>query len=102
MKKGNCGNCMFQGDLRNKQMFCFFDLNWHDMADSCKYWKRYSSNIKKEDRKDLAINLRNSIAEEKRAIVNKRFQIKLLIIGFLAGIISAVIIQCILKKLSIL
>jgi hypothetical protein len=94
----NCGYCNFQGDLKSEKVLCLFDNSWHPVEDSCVNWLEYSYNMNKEDRIHMAIEARRKLDSEESSKKEKKFQIWLLILGFVLGIISTLVTQLIIKK----
>ena len=94
----NCGHCNFQGDLKSKKVLCLIDNSWHSVEDSCLNWLEYSYNMNKENRIQMAIEARRKIDSEKSSKKEKKFQIRLLILSYVLGIVSTLVTQLIIKK----
>ena len=94
----NCAACNFQGDLRNKKVFCLFDNSWHPVEGSCAHWLEYSYNMNKENRVLLAIEAKRKVDSEKSSKKERKFQIWLLILSYALGVISTLVTQFIIKR----
>jgi hypothetical protein len=88
MVSKNCGHCNYQGDLKQRRIFCAVDQEWYDMGHSCEHWIEFSGNMRKEDRLRLASDLRSRIDAEKSHTKDVRLRWIFLIVGFLLGILS--------------
>ena len=103
--KNVCGTCIFGIDSEAGQscinVLCAFDNEWRpDHTEGCTRWKEATGGLSKKDR----INLANKLIEQERverrhqeviqeSRVERKTQFKLLILGFLLGIIGTLLSQ---------
>ena len=110
MKKA-CGTCIFNIDATIKSgksgihVLCAYDNEWRkDSTEGCSKWKETTTGLSKKDRIDLAnktteqecITRRHSemLQENKES---RKYQLKLVLLGALLGIIGTLVTQYILS-----
>jgi hypothetical protein len=94
--KKNCGSCNFQGEIKQKQIFCYFYNDWHDIGYSCQNFTDYVSGMLTDQRQKIAEAERNRQDSQKRDVVDKQFQKKLQIRGVILGVIGTIVAELIL------
>ena len=96
-----CGHCNFQGDLKEKRIFCLLKNEWIPIASTCENWIEYSHNMNKEDRVKYAMQARERLDSKESAKEQKRFQLWILVLGIVLGIVGTILTQWILKRLGL-
>jgi len=105
-----CGTCIFNIDATVKpdrlgiHVLCAYDDEWRkDSTEDCAKWKETTTGLSKKDRIDLAakstdqedINKRHlEVLQENRE--SRKYQLKILILGALLGILGTLIAKYIL------
>ncbi len=99
-----CGGCNMQGDSRRGKLgsetFCLYDDLWHPSNQSCSRWVKYSHNLSKSDRIQVAMNLKRGEDDERRhqeklssSEKDRALEVKKMICSFLLGILATLIAQ---------
>jgi hypothetical protein len=96
-----CGHCNYQGDLKEKNILCLLKNSWHPSEFSCESWVDYSYNLNKEDRVKLANQARTSLDSKESTAKQKKFQIWILVLGIILGIVGTILTRWLLKKLGL-
>ena len=96
-----CGHCNYQGDLKERKIFCLLHNSWHPIGFGCESWLEYSYNLNKEDRLKLAIQARASLDSKETTAKQKKFQYWILLLGFVLGIVTIILGQWLLKLLRL-
>ena len=99
MSNGNCGNCLYQGDTKPKEVLCLVKSEWLNSENTCEHFARFTTNVKKEERTLLAIQLRNRIDANQARKEDLKIKRKYFIFGILAGIVTMIVGTVILKLL---
>jgi hypothetical protein len=99
--RNTCGHCNYQGDLKDKNIFCLLLNTWNPIAFSCEHWVDYSPNMNREERVSLAIQARSSLESKESTYEQKKFQIWILILGVILGVAGTILTQWILNKLGL-
>ena len=106
-----CGTCIFNIDATIKpersgiHVLCAYDNEWRkDSTEGCSKWKETTRGLSKKDRIDLANKSTNQEVANKRHLEvlqdNKeirKYQLKLLILGTVLGILGTLVTQYILS-----
>ncbi len=106
----NCGMCNYQGDLRlnsasnTREYFCFLKSAWVSQFSDCRNYASYSSNLSREDRIALALQVRRGFEARERREEHRRearaswtaqrgFEYVKLVISFALGIAVGLILS---------
>ena len=107
-----CGTCLFGIDIKSElsgiNVLCAYDNNWRlDRTEGCGRWRKITEGLSKKEKIDLAnrsIDQENTERRHKDVIQEAKstrgHQFKLLILGFLLGIIGTIFAQYILSLWS--
>ena len=107
-----CGTCLFGIDIKSElsgiNVLCAYDNNWRlDRTEGCGRWREITEGLSKKEKIDLAnrsIDQENTERRHKDVIQEAKstrgHQFKLLILGFLLGIIGTIFAQYILSLWS--
>ena len=106
-----CGTCIYNIDAATKpgksgiHVLCAFDNEWRkDSTESCSKWKETMPGLSKKDRIDLAaksteqesINRRHfEVLQDNKE--SRKYQLKLVILGAVLGILGTLIAQYIIS-----
>ena len=99
--QNTCGHCNYQGDLKDKKVFCLLKNLWHPVEFNCESWVDYSHNLNREDRVKLAIQAQTSLDSKESTAKQKKFQYWILLLGFVLGIVTIILGQWLLKLLKL-
>lgn len=89
-----CGGCLYQAKVDRNEVFCMVYKDWYKTGHSCENYQRYSGMLANL-RLDMANEVRRRIDEKESRSMSQKFQIRLAVLTYLLGYLSAIVYRLI-------
>ena len=94
MSQQTCANCLYQETILRNEVLCLVDKDWYEKDNTCENYRKYTA-MNEEVRVAIANEVRRRIDEKESRKASQKFQIRLAVLTYLLGYMSAIVYRLI-------